>query len=82
MQPFNLPISSKRSPAVGKSDKHSSLDRWVRGLPGEIPPCMLMAPGACKIRREYNVLQIPIQIIPLGVPKRGIPALYGKFIKI
>ena len=64
--------------------KNSDLDQRasVQGSPDETPPCMLMAPGACKIRREYNVLQIPIQIIPLGVPKRGIPALYGKFIKI
>ena len=30
-----------------------------------------MAPGACKIRRECNVLEVPIQIIHLGIPKRG-----------
>ena len=35
----------------------------------ESPTCTLMAPDACKIPR-YNVLQVPIQIIPLGVPKR------------
>ena len=28
--------------------------------------CTLMAPGACKIHRGYNVLQVPIQIIPLA----------------
>ena len=39
-------------------------------------PCTLMAPGACKIRRGYNVLQVPIQIIPLGAPKRGSPLSY------
>ena len=30
-----------------------------------------MAPGACKIRRGRNVLQVPMQIIPLGLAKRG-----------
>ena len=25
-----------------------------------------MSPGAYKIRRGYNVLQVPIQIVPLG----------------
>ena len=30
-----------------------------------------MAPGACKISRGWNVLQVPIQIIPLGVQNRG-----------
>ena len=36
-------------------------------------PCTLMAPGACKLRRGYNVLLVPFQIIPLGEPKRGEP---------
>ena len=35
------------------------------------PPCTLMAPGACKIHHGCNVLQVPIQIITLGMPKRG-----------
>ena len=39
----------------------------IRSSPGETLPCTLMAPG--KIRRGCNVLQIPIQIIPLGVQK-------------
>ena len=30
-----------------------------------------MAPAACKICQKCNVLQVPIQIIPPGVPKRG-----------
>ena len=30
-----------------------------------------MTTGACKIRRGCNVLQVPVQIIPLGVPKLG-----------
>ena len=34
-------------------------------------PYTLMAPGACKIRRGCNVLQVSIQIILLGAPKRG-----------
>ena len=38
---------------------------------GETPPCKLMAPDACKIRRGCNVLEVPIQVLPLGVPKRG-----------
>ena len=56
------------SPSVGKSDEHLAPDRRVRvqGLPGETPPCTLMAPGACKIHRGSNALQVPIQIISLG----------------
>ena len=34
-----------------------------------------MAPGVYEIGRGYNVLQVPIQIIPLAVPKRGRPPL-------
>ena len=49
----------------------------IRSSPAEKPPCALMAPGACKIRRECNVLQIPTQIIPLGVLKRGSHPLRG-----
>ena len=30
-----------------------------------------MAPDASKIRRGCNVLEVPIQVLPLGVPKRG-----------
>ena len=37
---------------------------WVRGSPGEIPPCTLMALSTSQIRRGYNVLQLPFQIIP------------------
>ena len=29
---------------------------------------MLMAPGACKISRGCNILQVPCQVIPLGLP--------------
>ena len=50
----------------------------VRGWPGDTPPCTLMASGACKIRRGPNVLQIPIQIISLGVPERGSHPLRGR----
>ena len=61
------------SPGVSKSNEHSAPNRraQVRGSSGEKPPCTLMAPGACKIRRGCNVLQVPIQIIFLGVPKQG-----------
>ena len=44
--------------------------------PGEKPLCTLMAPGACKIRRGCNVLQVPIQIIPLGVKSGGTVKLF------
>ena len=33
--------------------------------------------GKCKIRLGYNVLQIPILIIPLGVPKQLSHSLRG-----
>ena len=73
-----LPISGKHNhfpflifpgPAVAQSVEYSAPDRRarVRGSPGEKPPCTLMAPGVCKIRRECNVLEVPIQIIPLWV---------------
>ena len=29
------------------------------------------ATGVCKIRRGCNILQVPVQIITLGVPKKG-----------
>ena len=62
-----------KKPAVAKSDEHSA-PAWrarVRGLPGETLPCTLMVPGACKMLRGCNVLQVPIQMIPLGVQKLG-----------
>ena len=37
-----------------------------------------MTPGACKIRRGCNVLQVPIQIIPLGVPYMGSHPVRGE----
>ena len=50
----------------------------IRGSPGETSPCTLMTPGACKIRRGCNVLQVPIQIKLLEVPKCGChPLLSG-----
>ena len=65
--------------AVGKSDKHLVLDWRARArlLPGEIPPCTLMEPGACKIRRVCNFLQVSNQIIPLGILKLGSHLLKG-----
>ena len=58
---------------MAESDELSSPDRrtWVGDSPGETLPCTLMAPGICKIRRVSNVLQVPIQIIPLGVQREG-----------
>ena len=41
------------------------------------PPRMPMAPNACKICCGCNVLQVPIQIIPLGIPKLGNHLLRG-----
>ena len=51
-----------------KSDEHSVPDRRARV---ETLPYTLIASAACKIRRGCNVLQVTIQIIPLGVPKGG-----------
>ena len=67
------PSQMSYGPAVAESNELSALVRKarVRDSPGVTLPCMLMTPGACKIRRGCNVLQVPIQIIPLGVPKRG-----------
>ena len=58
--------------AVAQPAECSASDRrsCVQGSLGKTPPCTLMASAACKIRRGSNVLQVTIQIIPLGVPKR------------
>ena len=40
-------------------------------------PCTLIAPGACKIRRGGYVVQVPVQIIPLGVTKRESQNCHG-----
>ena len=64
---------------MAESDERSALDlrARVRDSPGERLPCTLVAPGACKIRRGCNVLQVPMQVIPLGVPKRWSHPLRG-----
>ena len=69
----------ENAPAVGKSDEHSDPDRRarIRVSPGVSPPCTLMTPGACKIRRGYNLLQVYIKIKSLGVPKRWSHSLCG-----
>ena len=41
----------------------------VWGSPSQIPPCTLMAPGACKIRRGCVVFQVPIQNYSSGASK-------------
>ena len=55
---FSVSLPSLASAAVALSSEYSIPDRRarVRGSPSETPPCTLMAPGACKIRRGYNVL--------------------------
>ena len=47
--------------AVVQCVEHPAPDRiaWIRGSPGETLLYMLLAPGACKIRRGCNVLQVP-----------------------
>ena len=64
---------------MAKSDENSIKSRRarVRGSPGETLPCALMAPDARKLRRGCSVLQVPIQIITLREPKRGIHPLSG-----
>ena len=54
--------------AVAESVEPSATDRRARVLnpPAETPSCTLMAPGACKIRRGFNVLEVLIQIISPG----------------
>ena len=37
-------------------------------------PCTLMARDVYKIRRDYSVLEVPIQIKPLGGTKTGKPS--------
>ena len=44
---------------------------------GETSQCTLMPPGACKIRCGCNVLQSVIQIVHLGVSKRGKSPIRG-----
>ena len=62
---------------VIQSAEHSTPDRWsrVRNSLAEAPPCMLMVPGACKISHGCIILQVPIQIMPLEILKRGSHAL-------
>ena len=75
-----LIFSSQSGPSVGKSNEHTAPDQQARvlGLLSETPPHTLMASGACKIRLGNNVLQVLIQIIPLGVPKWGSHPLRGR----
>ena len=63
----------------GPSTEHPAQDRTARarGSLGEASPCALMAPGACKIRCGCIILQVPILITPLGVPKQGSHPLGG-----
>ena len=64
---------------MAQTADRSSLDRRarVRVSLGETEPCTLIAPGAYEIRRGCSVFQVPTQIIPLGVPKRGSHLLSG-----
>ena len=56
---------------VALSTKHLAPDRraLVRVSPCETTPCVPMAPNSFKTCRGCNVLEISIQITPLGVPK-------------
>ena len=49
---------------VSQLAEHSAPDRRARvqGSPGEILPCTLKAPGACKIPRGCNVLHFPTKL--------------------
>ena len=60
--------------------EHSATDQraWIRGLLREKSSCMLMAPGTSKTHRKCDILQVPIQIIPLAVPKQGSYPLCGR----
>ena len=62
-----------RRVAIAKTIETSASHRnpRVQGSSGEKPRYTLKVPGSCKIRRGCNVLQVPIQIMPLKVPKRG-----------
>ena len=73
MEAVFLESVAKGRTTIAQSVESSAPDRrtGVRSSAGEKPPCTLMAPGECKIRRGCNVLKVPIQIIRLGVPKRG-----------
>ena len=69
---FQFNITGPRGGQVGWALAPSAPDRRarVRDLPSETSPNTLMVPGACKIRRGCNILQVPMQIIPLGVLRR------------
>ena len=64
---------------VAQSVESLALDQRarVRGSPGKKPSCILMAPGAWKIRRGCNVLQVPIQNYTSGHTKAGEPSPPG-----
>ena len=66
----------------GAAAAHSIvLSSWPEGQGSRLGwrklSCTLKAPGICEIRRGCNVLQVPIQIIPPEVPKRGSHPLRG-----
>ena len=60
---------------VAQSLEYSALDQRtrVRRSPGKKPTCTQMEPGACKIRRGCNILQVPMQNYAVG--KKSIRAL-------
>ena len=73
----NMKVSSTK-PSKGRlnvvlSIDHSAPDRRARvlGLPDEILPRTLMAPGDCKIRCGRNVFLVPIQNYTSGGTKAG-----------
>ena len=74
---YAVPFTLTKWPSRLSIHEERDQGPWFRDSTGKTPPCTLMAPGPCKIHCGSNVLQIPIQVIPLGVPKRGRHPLHG-----
>ena len=68
----HFPILKNRSGVVAQSVKHSAKNRRarVRGSPGT-PTYTLMAPSACKIRGEHNILHVPFKLNFWGYQSGG-----------
>ena len=48
----------------------------IQGSSDEISQCTQFAPSACKIHLGCNVLQVPVQIVPLEVQKQITHTIY------
>ena len=75
----NYEVLLKYGAVVALLAERSAPDRSARigGSLGETPPCTPVASDTCKISRGCNVLQVPLQIIPLGMPKGRCHPLRG-----